>query len=116
VSRYHRFDSGHEGVYYIHSFIKDDQIKIEIYFDGSVFDGDQALFEKLYQIRNKIENALGQTLSWEIYDGNNKGIALYRDGSLSYKDSKYIEIKEWSLNYIIKFKEVFNEYLDELRY
>ena len=98
------------GTSYAHcSFIVNTQNKklfCELYIDEN-----KDLFNWLFERKDQIEKQIGIELDWrELPNKKASRVLLKRDGSIDNKDS-YIEYFDWFIEYGIKFKKVFGEYI-----
>ena len=58
-------------------------------------------------MKDEIENALGQEISWERLDNKRASrLALYADGSIDESDSELDKFKNWHIEKLLKLKLV----------
>ena len=76
---------------------------------------NQQLFDKLEERKGDIESELGESLCWDRMEGHMAcRIALYRDGTIEDAHEKPEEIREWTIEWLLAFKRVFEPELNEL--
>ena len=75
---------------------------------------DKNLFNQLHQQRNEIEGELGESLEWRPEHSNQSGIMVPRAGSIDDDEESLEEIRDWMVDRLLKFKEVFGPRLAEL--
>ena len=81
---------------------------------------NERLFDKLEERKETIESKLGESLFWDRMNGSDGGeprmacrIALYRDGTIDDEDM-LDEIREWVIDRLLAFKQVFEPELESL--
>ena len=77
-------------------------------------DWDKNVFNQLEKHRAEIEDELGESLVWRIdHFRRQSGIMVPRQGSIDDEESLE-EIREWMIEWLLKFDEVFGPRLAEL--
>lgn len=117
---WHDFSSGHTGVVYGMSFVHDRKARVHLYIDLGNYDSNKALFDMFLADREAIESEFGYPLAWErLEDKRASRIGIYRPGSIEDSEPQLREIRAWSIENLLRFREVFaertKEYLRELR-
>lgn len=106
---WYSFASGYSGITYGMSFALGDRVRVDLYIDQGDEEKNKALFDLIYQDRENIESQFGEKLEWERLDEKRAcRIAIYRDGSIEDDPEKLKEIREWSIQKLLKLKDVFH--------
>ncbi len=74
----------------------------------------KGVFDQLRENRTAIESELGEPLHWLEKHSNGSCIAAYRPGSIDDDEETLGEIRDWMVERLLKFKQVFGPRLDEL--
>ena len=78
-------------------------------------DWDRNVFNQLEKQRDEIETELGESLVWRIdHFRHQSGIMVPREGSINDDEETLDEIRDWMVDRLLKFKEVFGPRLAEL--
>ena len=106
---WYSFASGYSGLTYGMCFAMGNRVRTEFYIDQHNEEKNKSLFDSIYQDREFIESKFGEKLEWERLDEKRAcRIAIYREGSIEDDPEKLKEIREWSIEKLLKFKEVFH--------
>ena len=90
------------------------RVRVELYING-MKGWNKTLFDALLERKEAIETELGFQLKWDPLDGNRPcRIAVFREGSIDDDEAGLDEIKNWMIDRLIAFREVFGPHLDEL--
>lgn len=109
---WYTFSSGFSGVIYGACFSQGERVRVEVYVDVRDKDENKRIFDDLYGDKSAIETALGETLEWERLENKRAcRIAIYREGSINKDDTTLNEIHEWMITKLIKFKQVFPNFI-----
>ncbi len=112
---WYSFSSGTRGALYGNSFSTGDQVRVELYIDRGDAEENRQLFEMLREQEKSIEGELAESLSWEpLEDKRASRIALYREGSIDASDEELADIRQWAIEKLLRFKEVFGPRIAEL--
>ena len=117
---WYSFSSGYPGLGYNISFATGNRIRVELYFGSGKRDFNKNVFDFLMEDKEEIEKILGYELSWERLDDKMAcRICIYKDGSIDSEEKEVDTMLNWSIEYILKFKQVFHSRLgtaiDEIR-
>ena len=105
---WYSFSSGIQGILYSNSFAQGGRVRAEIYIDKGDAQLNKELFDKLLQDKDSLEKDFGEALEWERLDSKRASrIAVYRPGSIEDDQKTLDEIKDWSIETLLKFKKVF---------
>lgn len=106
---WYTFASENSKVYtYSTSFAQGGRVRVELYLDCGDKAKNEQLFECLLQERQEIEAALGLELNWEKLENRRAcRIAAYRDGDIDADSETLAEIKNWTIQKLLRFKAVF---------
>ena len=110
AQNWYTFSSGHKAFAYSHSFARGGRVRTEVYIDNNLSDreGNKAVFDQFWEDREAIEAELGYSLEWERMDDKNASrIAVYRQGSIDDDVSELENIRQWAVQELLRFKEVF---------
>ncbi len=102
--------SGNNLFKYGHSFAQGNRVRTEIYIDSGDPQQNQHYFDQLYDRRQQLETAFGQPLEWErLEDKRASRIAVYRAGSIDDSPDELKQIKEWGIQNLLAFREIFGK-------
>ena len=105
---WYSFASGFQGIVYGASFALGNRVRIDLYIDQGDTKSNKELFDSLANIQDEIESELATSLDWERLDEKRASrIAVYREGSVDDNTSALSEIREWQVEWILKFKQIF---------
>lgn len=106
---WYTFASDNSKIYkYSFSFAMGERVRSEIYIDSGDGVKNKDIFDKLFAKKDEIEKQFGQELSWERLDTKRASrIAVYMDGSIDNETEELNKIKQWGIETLLKFKEVF---------
>ncbi len=97
------------------AFTGQKQARVEVYIDNGDFDWNKSLFDRLIEDKLEIETALNQSLEWQRLDNRRAcRIALDRPGSIDDDTKALTEIREWMVNNLLEFRNVFSPKLSQL--
>ncbi|MBD3338070.1 MAG: DUF4268 domain-containing protein [Candidatus Lokiarchaeota archaeon] len=106
---WYSFASGYSGITYGTSFALGNRIRVDLYLDQGDAEKNKQLFDTIYQDKEVIESKFDEDLEWERLDDKKASrIAIYRNGSIDSDGETLKEIKDWSIEKLLKFKEVFS--------
>ena len=112
---YRNFRSGFNGISYSASFILGARAQVGINLDRQDSAWNRDLLTQLENRKEQIECQLGETLEWgQVEDRRVCRIGLYRSGSIDDDDDTLADIQVWMVDNLLKFKQVFGPYLEEL--
>lgn len=90
------------------SFTVGGKVRVEIYIDSGDKAKNEALFDGLFLRKDEIQASIGQELSWERLDNRRAcRVAIYRDGEIDAESEVLGDIRQWAIQGLLKFKEVF---------
>lgn len=87
--------------------------RVELYLDSDR-DRNKTCFDLLVSDREDIETELGELLWERLDDKKSCRISIARQGSIDDDDETLVEIRDWMVDRLLKFKEVFGPRLAEL--
>jgi len=106
---WYSFAAGYTGITYGMSFALGNRVRVDLYIDQGDEEKNKSIFDLIYQDRELIESQFGEKLEWERLDEKRAcRIAIYREGSIEDDPEKLNEIREWSIQKLLKLKEVFH--------
>ena len=109
---WYSFSTGVTGFVYGVSFALNSKVRVDFYIDIGDTDGNKRIFDKIYADKAEIEAAFGEPLSWERLDEKRSSrIAIYRQGSIEADENTLNEIREWSVQNLLKLKNIFGDRL-----
>ena len=108
------FPSGNANIAYSAAFGAKSRPRVGVYLNRDQ-EFNKQLFDSLCEKRTEIEESVGATLGWERLDSRQASqIALYTEGSIDGSEQELAKLREWMVENLLKFKEVFSPYLAEL--
>lgn len=108
---WYTFPTGIAGIGLGMCFSQGDRVRTELYIDFGETEKNKKLFDWLIQKKQAIENEFGLELSWQRLDDRQASrIAIYEKGSIS-DIASLDKIRDWSIQNLLKFREVFLPYL-----
>jgi len=109
---WYSFSSGFTGIFYSACFARGERVRTDIYIDTGKAEDNKSFFRELEKQKQEIEKEVGASLEWEILENKRASrIALYRQGSINDDETTLKEIKDWCIDQLLKFKEVFEKRL-----
>ncbi|MCL2044340.1 MAG: DUF4268 domain-containing protein [Treponema sp.] len=110
---WYSFSSGvSRNFHYGASFALNDRARAEVYLDGGDQIINKDIFDKLYAEKEIIEKEIGTTISWERLDDKRAcRISVYTDGHIDLDTEELVKIREWTIEKLLKLKEVFPKYI-----
>lgn len=104
---WYSFSSGVRGLIFSNSFAQGGKVRAEIYIDLQDKDRNKKLFDRLREQQFEIEKEFGDSLSWERLDDRRAcRIAVYREGSIDISTAMRDELREWSIENLLKLKRL----------
>jgi hypothetical protein len=98
--------------HYVTSFALNDRVRTEIYLDTGDQNRNKDIFDKLFSEKENIEKEYGSEITWERLDNKRAcRICVYIDGNIYLDTDELTKVKEWSIEKLLKFKEVFPKYI-----
>lgn len=114
---WYQFSSGHRGFKYAVSYARGAKIRAELYIDTGVGEENIAAFEALLIQKDTIEQEIGEALCWERLEGSRAcRIATYRDGSIDESDDEIELYLDWTIERMLRLKQVFDGRLRVLKW
>ena len=110
------FASGYgQRVKYYARFPSGGRVSIELYIGSDDKDWNKELFDQLEERKGDLESDFGETFKWERKNRyKSSEIRVVRPGSIEDDEETLREIREWMVERLLKFKQVFGPRLDEL--
>lgn len=99
---------------YSTSFALGGRVRAEVYIDAGDKGKNEQIFNCLLSKKDQIEKEIGSTLTWEPLESK-RGcrVAMYRDGDIEAESDTLAEIKNWTIESLLKLKRVFPEYFKQ---
>ena len=112
---WYSFASGYTGITYGINFALGNRARVELYIGLNSTETNKKIFDLILSQKDDIQKEFGENLEWERLDNKQSSrIAIYRDGSIDDNESKLMEIKDWSVEKVLRFKKVFGHRLKKL--
>ena len=111
------FRSGYPGFHYTVNFSSQTvrRARVELYIECGEKDINEARFDSLEKERDEIEAEIGGSWSWQRLDNRRAcRLGTYVCGSILDSQQKLVEIQDWMVETLHKFKRVFEPRLEEL--
>jgi hypothetical protein len=97
-------------LFFAFAFSRGNRFRVELYIDIGEEQKNKQIFDALYRVKEEIEAALREKVSWERLDGKRASrIALYRDASINDDESTLESLKRWAVPAMIRFREVVSD-------
>lgn len=108
------FASGFPDIGYTHTFPWGGQVRVNVYIDRDEV-GAKSLFDALVNQKESLEAEIGEALEWEGLGNRRAAHVIFasRPGSIENDPQSLEEIKDWAIDRLLKFKEVFGPRLAE---
>ena len=109
---WYSFSSENSKVYlYETSFAFNERVRVGIYLDAKDQIINKDIFDKLFSEKENIEKEFGEELSWERIDEKRAcRIIIYKDGHINLDTEELSKIKNWTIEKLLRFKEIFPKY------
>ena len=112
---WYSFASGMSRISYAFSFASAAQVRTEVYIDRGDAATNKEIFDNLYRERDAIESEFGESLHWErLQEKRASRVAVYHKGSIVESSETLEELRQWSIDHLLKFKAVFGNRLSAL--
>ena len=109
------FKSGFSGVSYTATFRVNQTARVALEISTGDKTRNKALFDRLYERREGIEEVLRNSLTWDRKDRYQSCIiSVEREGRIEDDDETLEQIREWMIGRLLAFKDAFGPHLDEL--
>ena len=97
------------------SFSRDDQVLVNLWIDTKDKQKNEMLFDALFEQKDAIETELGVKLMWRRKDNNlSTEVQHLRPGSIDDDDETLDDVREWMVEWLLKFQQAFGPRLAEL--
>lgn len=109
---WYSFTSGSKGCIYGCSFARGSKVRAEVYIDTTSQEVNKEIFRTFEQQKSELEKLFGEELTFEELPTKRASrIAIYRDGDIWTDSQTLEEIRNWCIEKLLKFKQVFAEKL-----
>lgn len=109
---WYSFTSGVKGCIYGCSFARGSKVRAEVYIDTPSQEINKEIFSAFEQQKAQLEQEFGEELQFEELPTKRASrIAVYRDGDIWTDTQTLEEIKNWCIEKLLKFKQVFGDKL-----
>lgn len=107
-------DGNPQPLFLAFAFTRGKRFRVELYIDTGEEERNKLVFDSLYQVRDEMEAAVGEKISWERLDGKRAfRIAIYQDASIGDDEDTLEALKAWAVPTMIKFREILSERLSD---
>lgn len=111
-ANWYAFASGSSGISYGVTFRQGGKACVELWIDLPDREVNKEIFDKLLTSKSKVEGEIGTQLEWERLDESKSSrIAIRRDGSIDEDEETLNVIREWMIDYLLKYKKAFSPHL-----
>ena len=108
AQNWYRFSSGIGGIRYGVQFAQGGKVQTLVKIYQSKLENRLDLFDALEKQKGKIESDFGSPLEWyRTEEQQTSWVAVSRDGNIELPNDELDEIREWHIENLLKFKEVF---------
>lgn len=105
---WYNFTSGVKGCSYGFSFARGSKVRAEVYIDTLSQEINKGILKTLELQKELLESQFGEKLEFEELPTKRASrIAVYREGEIGADMQTLDEIRIWSIERLLKFKEVF---------
>ncbi|MFH1981125.1 MAG: DUF4268 domain-containing protein [Pseudomonadota bacterium] len=105
---WYSFSSGFSNIPIGAVFNMGQKTRTELYIDVLDKDRNKAIFDWLVGQKESIQDKFDQPLDWERLDDKRASrIAIYREGSIESSEEDLLQIKNWHIENLLKFKKIF---------
>lgn len=105
---WYSFSAGTTGFSLAAVFAGDSTARVELYIDRGDAVTNKAAFEWLHAQKDAIERELGVPLEWQRLDEKRASrVFVARDGSIDYDEEVLQDVRNWSIDHLLRFKRVF---------
>lgn len=112
---WYSFASGFSGITYGAVFIQNNKARTEVYIDVGDAVRNKEIFDRLFEVREKLQAELNVRLKWDRMDKKKASrISLQRDGSILLKETELDEILGWHESKLLEFRRVFSPVLKRI--
>jgi hypothetical protein len=109
------FGSGKADIGLHAAFTSANQFRIELYIDLGNHEANKAAFDQLYGQRAQVEDAVGDPLTWDRLDHRRAcRVFAHKEGSIDSPPELLETFKDWGVDQLVNFKQVFAPYLQSL--
>jgi len=109
---WYSFTSGVKGCIYGCSFARGSKVRAEVYIDTPSQEINKEIFRAFEQQKIQLEQEFGEELQFEELPTKRASrIAVYREGDIWTDTQTLDEIKNWCIEKLLKFKQVFGDKL-----
>jgi hypothetical protein len=109
---WYSFTTGTKGCTYGCSFARGAKVRTELYIDTQSKEINKNILKAFENRKAELENEFGEFLNFEELDTKRASkITIYRDGDIYSDNQSLIEIKNWCIQKLLKFKQVFGDKL-----
>lgn len=109
---WYSFTSGNRGCTYGCSFARNSKVRAEVYIDTTSQEVNKEIFRTFEKQRSDLEKLFGEELTFEELPAKRASrIAIYRDGDIWTDSQTLEEIRNWCIEKLLKFKQVFTDKL-----
>lgn len=112
---WYSFTSGVKGCIYGCSFARGSKVRAEVYIDTPIQEINKEILLTFEQQKSQLIHEFGEELQFELLPTKRASrIAVYRDGDIWTDTQTLEEIKNWFIEKMLKFKQVFGEKLKQI--
>ena len=116
AQNWYAFQSGFRGITYTNTFPSGGQARVNLYIEQGGVEANKSLFDALANGKQSSEAEIGEALEWEGPGNRRAAYVIFSSRPESIQDDPQTleEIKNWSIERLLKFKKVFGPRLAEL--
>ena len=114
-TNWYNFSSGFAGIRYSLLFSKGGSTRVGLEISRGDKQRNKALFDLLVARKKNVEDTLEQPLVWDRKDDlQSCMISVEREGRIEDDEETLEEFRQWMVEHLLKFREVFGPHLDEI--
>lgn len=102
------FATGRSGFAFSVSFVTGSRFRVELEIDTGDYDVNRLAFHQLQGDKDNVERELGHPLEWDLIERRRAcRVHVSRDGTVDSPDETLQSLKDWALDGLLRFNEVF---------
>lgn len=108
TDNWYNFPSGYSGIHYTAVFNSQKQAAVAVVIERVSAEWNLQVLNGLEFYRDEVDTELGKALEWQPRESRKScQIVLSRPGTIDDNDATLVEIRDWMVENLLKFKQVF---------
>jgi hypothetical protein len=93
-----------KSLWFVLAFTRGRRFRVELYIETGDRQRNKAIFDQLYESRDRIHENIGKELTWErLNEARSCRIAWYRPGAITDDEEILREVRAWAVNAMVRF-------------